>query len=514
MKSPDGATRPCWYEGVTIPKYRPPAAKLDADVAIVGAGIAGLTVAYYLAKEGRRVVVLDEGPIASGQTGRTSAHLASAIDDRFIEIERMHGEAKSRLAYESHAAAIDAIERIAVEEKIECEFKRLDGLLSAGPGQAPDLLDRELAAARRAGFADVEKLDSGGLYGGACLRFGRQARFHPLEYVVGLASALKKMGVRIYTGRRVIDVQGAEPKNKKRGTIQVQGLRAKMTADHIVVATNTPAPINDWFGIYTKQAAYRSYVVAMEIPRGSVADALQWDTLDPYHYVRLEPGQGRGKSDLLIVGGEDHKVGQFPEGEAPFLALESWTRRIFPAAGRTRFRWSGQVQEPADGLAFIGRAMTKGQEVFVVTGDSGMGLTHATIAGMLISDLIAGRENPWAELYDPSRKILNADFVRENTNVVKQYGDLLTGSEEASEDDIRPGEGAVMRDGLSKIAVYRDRGGKVHRISAVCTHMQCIVRWNHVEKTWDCPCHGGRYDPMGKVLMGPPIEDLAPVKKS
>ena len=243
------------------------------------------------------------------------------------------------------------------------------------------------------------------------------------------------------------------------------------------------------------------------MPRGVVKDALYWDTGDPYHYVRLQRGRTK-QSDLLLVGGEDHKTGQFPENGAPFLRLETWARQMFPELGQVRYRWSGQVQEPTDGLAFIGRALTDKQEVFVVTGDSGMGLTHGTIGGLLITDLIAGRPNSWQKLYDPARKILNREFIHENANTLAQYRDLVTGGEARSTDEIRPGQGAIMRKGLKKIAVYRDPAGKIHRHSAICTHLQCVVRWNAVEKSWDCPCHGSRFDPLGKVLMGPAIDDL------
>jgi glycine/D-amino acid oxidase-like deaminating enzyme/nitrite reductase/ring-hydroxylating ferredoxin subunit len=512
MKSPDGATVPYWYKGAKIPKYRSPGRKLQADVCIVGAGIAGLATAYFLAQEGKSVVVLDEGEIGGGQTCRTSAHLASAIDDRFIEIERMHGQKASRLAYQSHAAAIDAIERICRDEKIKCDFKRLDAFLSSLPTDPPDLLDRELAAAKRAGFADVEKLSRGGLEDGPCLRFGNQARFQPLLFLAGLAKVLASRGVRIYTGRRVKDVQGSDPKKNTPGKIQIEGVRGRMTAQHIVAATNTPSPINDWFGIYTKQAAYRSYVIGVTVPRGSMGDALYCDTGDPYHYVRLDPAGGRAGDDILLIGGEDHKTGQLGQHDAPFLKLETWARKKFPGIGKTRYRWSGQVQEPADGLAFIGRAMTKGQDVFVATGDSGMGLTHGIIAGLLITDLIMRRSNPWEKIYDPSRKIVNSEFLAENANTLAQYKDLFTGGEVSSVDDIPPGHGALIRQGLKKIAVYRDENGKLHRHSALCTHLQCIVQWNSVEQSWDCPCHGSRFDPRGKVILGPAIDDLAAVR--
>ncbi|HEX3356187.1 MAG TPA: FAD-dependent oxidoreductase [Tepidisphaeraceae bacterium] len=499
-------TTSSWYSGITVPKYQPLRKSRHADVCIVGAGIAGLTTAYFLLNEGKSVNILDEGPIGGGQTGRTSAHLASAIDDRFIEIERLHGKEASRLAYESHAAAIDTIEQTIRDEKIACDFARLNAFLSSVPSDAPDLLDREFAAAKRAGFADLEMIAKGGLDKNRCLRFGNQAIFQPMQYLVGLADAIKRMGGKIYTGKRVKDVQGSDPEKKKPARAQSEG-RLAVTADFMVVATNTPSPINDWFGIYTKQASYRTYVIGASVPKGAVRDALYWDTGDPYHYVRLQRARG-GKKDLLLIGGEDHKTGQFPENDAPFKKLEQWAREKFPKIGRVRYRWSGQVQEPADGLAFIGHALTKKENVFVATGDSGMGLTHGTIAGLLITDQIMGRKNPWEKLYDPSRKMLNREFVRENANTLAQYTDLLTAGQVQAVKDISPGEGAVMRDGMTKLAVYRDPVGKIHKHSAICTHLQCVVQWNPIEKTWDCPCHGSRFDLDGKVLMGPAIDDL------
>jgi glycine/D-amino acid oxidase-like deaminating enzyme/nitrite reductase/ring-hydroxylating ferredoxin subunit len=513
MKSPDGITEPVWYESVKVPGYRSvtSAQSLDVDVCVVGAGIAGLTTAYLAASEGLSVVVLDEGPIGSGQTGRTSAHLASAIDDRFVEIERWHGVQGSRLAYESHATAIDTIERIAHVEKIPCEFARLNAYLSLSPGDPADLLDKELAAAQRAGFADVEKLTTGGFDSGPHLRFGRQARFQPMLYLIGLAEALKRKGGKIYTGRRVIDVQGSDPAKGTPAKVKLQGIRKPISAKHVVVATNTPSPINDWFGIYTKQSSYRSYMIGVSIPRKTIEDALYWDTADPYHYVRLDHFKS-DQDDVILIGGEDHKTGQFPSHGAPFLRLQEWARAHFPAMGEVTYRWSGQVQEPADGLAFIGRAVTDKAEVYVCTGDSGMGLTHGTIAGLLINDQIMSRPNPWEKLYNPARKLVNKEFVSENVNTVAQYADLLTPGEVKSVDEIAPGQGAVLREGLTKLAVYRDDNGKLHKHSAICTHLQCVVNWNHIERSWDCPCHGSRFDAMGKVLMGPAIDDLPKAK--
>ncbi|RPI01148.1 MAG: FAD-dependent oxidoreductase, partial [Zetaproteobacteria bacterium] len=256
-----------------------------------------------------------------------------------------------------------------------------------------------------------------------------------------------------------------------------------------------------------------------------VPTALHWDTLDPYHYVRIQPlspeagltePSGSEGQDVLIVGGEDHKTGQAEVQADPYARLESWTRLRFPMIREVKYRWSGQVLETIDGLAFIGRNPLDAPNVFIVTGDSGMGMTHGTIAGILLTDLILGRENPWAKLYDPSRKTLQAlgRFLNENLNVAVQYGDWLTGGDVDSPAQIKPGAGAVIRRGLTKMAMYRDEQGALHEHSAVCPHLGGIVHWNDAEKTWDCPCHGSRFDRRGGVLNQPENRDSSGGKKT
>jgi glycine/D-amino acid oxidase-like deaminating enzyme/nitrite reductase/ring-hydroxylating ferredoxin subunit len=516
MTARDGATISIWYEGVEVPQYPRPGGQLRADVCIVGAGISGLTTAYLLAGEGRSVIVVDQGMIGSGQTGRTSAHLSSAIDDRFSDVEQQSGQEVTHVQYASHAAAIELIARIADQERIDCDFDWLNGYLFPLPTDAPDFLDKELAAAKRAGFQDCEKVGRVTLSGremGPCIRFGCQARFHPLKYLVGLAKALEGRGVRIYSGRRVKDVQGADPKNNEPARATLDDGADAVLADSVVVATNTPSPINDWMGIYTKQASYRTYMIGAAVPRGSVTDALYWDNGDPYHYARITPSADNAQEDILLVGGEDHKTGQSPpDPNAPFNRLIEWTRHMFPMAGEIRYRWSGQVQEPADGVAFIGKAPTALENVYVITGDSGMGLTHGTLGAMLITDLIMKRPSKWEKVYDPSRKQLNTEFVTENANAIATYKEYVTPGQIKSADELKPGEGAIMREGLKKVATYRDSSGTVHKHSAVCTHLGCLVAWNETEKTWDCPCHGSRFDPLGQVIIGPAIDDLKPVE--
>jgi glycine/D-amino acid oxidase-like deaminating enzyme len=480
---------------------------MRTDVCIIGAGIAGLTTAYLLTKAGKSAVILDDGPLASGMTRVTTAHLSNAIDDRFVQIERWHGDQGARLAAESHQAAIDCIERVARELTVDCDFRRLDGYLFLSPGDDRKLLDEELAAAHRAGLRGAEmvpRLPLDSFDSGPAIRFTNQGRFHPLKYLAAVSKAILKNGGQIFTNSHVDSVQGGREAKVKVGQHTVESAA-------IVVATNTP--INDLVAIHTKQAPYMTYVIGARVPRGSVADALYWDTQEDYHYVRLQPleSSDAGQHDLLIVGGEDHKSGQADDADERHRNLEQWARDRFPAIETIELTWGGQYMETMDGLAFIGRNPLDSDNVYVTTGDSGMGITHGTIGGMLLTDLILGRPNPWEKLYDPSRKALRAAgrFLKEAANVAAQYADWLTAGEVNSLDEIAPGSGAVLRRGLTKIAVFRDEAGKTTELSAVCPHLKCIVQWNPAEATWDCPCHGSRFQADGTLLNGPANSDLS-----
>ena len=504
MPSDSGRTTSIWMATADVPTFPPLGADTEADVCVIGAGIAGLTVAYTLARAGSRVVVLDDGPIGGGETGRTTAHLSNALDDRYYEIERIHGEHGARMAAESHTAAINRIEEIVRLEAIDCDFTRLDGYLFLGGDDKAEELDREHAAAHRASLSDVERLERvpvGFHDFGPCLRFPRQGRFHILKYLGGLARAIVRDGGRIHTGSHVNEIVSG--KDGALAHVKTEGGQT-VRSGAIVVATNSP--VNDWVKMHTKQAPYRTYVIGARVPSGSVPDALYWDTPDPYHYVRL---QRDDRHDVLIVGGEDHKTGQAHDMEARFASLEEWTREHFPMADAVDYRWSGQVMEPVDYMGFIGRNPGN-DDIYIATGDSGNGMTHGTIAGILIPDLLMGRDNPWTKLYDPSRISVRAapEFAKENLNVAAQYVDYVTPGDVGSVDAIPRGEGAVLRRGRAKVAVYRDESGVLHERSAVCTHLYCIVDWNHAEKTWDCPCHGSRFDAYGKVVNGPAVSDL------
>ena len=503
MKVTHVKNEPVWTHDARIATRAALKEDASADVCVVGAGIAGLTTAYLLAKAGRKVIVLDDGKIGGGQTSCTSAHLSFMLDRRYSSIVASRGVEVARLAAASHAAAIDLIETIALEEDIDCEFQRLDGYLFAIDDETTASVEQE--GQILAGFGYSTELLAHVPWSSCltfpALRVPRQARFQPLKYLRGLAKGLKHYGGVIHCQTHVTEVTGGKDANvKTRGGPQV-------SCGAIVVATNSP--INDRYVIHTKQAPYMTYVVGARIPAGSVPDALYWDTDEPYHYIRLQQGKDDDRP-LLLIGGEDHKTGQANDGDERFARLESWARERFAQIDEVEYHWAGQVFETLDGLAYIGANPGDAQNVFIVTGDSGMGLTHGTIAGRLLTDLIHGVDNPWSAVYDPARTPMTTvgTFVRENVNVAAQYAQWLLPGDVESVDEIKPGQGAIVREGLSKVAVYREPNGKLTRLTAVCPHLKGIVQWNSSESTWDCPCHGSRFDAHGKVLVGPANSNL------
>lgn len=504
MQEFSGRTVSIWHDSADVPAYAPLAASASTGVAIVGAGIAGLSAAYQLAKRGLRVMVLDDGPIGGGDTGRTTAQITCILDKGYAETERLRGEEGARLAAQSHMAAIDTIEQIVAAEAIDCGFARMDGLLFLAPGDGAGTLRDEAAAARRAGL-DVELAGSASVGGaplGPALRFPRQAHFHPLRYLASLARAIERMGGVIHCGTHVTRVSGGAPCVLE----TADGLT--ITAERALLATHMP--INDAVGYSTRIFPAMTYVVGLSMPKGAMPPFLAFDTEEPYHYVRIQPEAER---DVLIVGGEDHKTGQADDQEERYARLEAWARRMFPAAGARAYCWSGQVANAFDGLAMAGPDIAS-PNVYVITGQTGIGMTHSTIGALVVADQIAGRHSPWAELYSPERLPARAlgETISEGLNVAAQYTELLRGSDVASPAEIPPGSGAVIGWGPLKTAVYRDEQGALHRRSAICTHLGCVVGWNDSERTWDCPCHGSRYDPYGRVINGPAPSDLGPAE--
>jgi glycine/D-amino acid oxidase-like deaminating enzyme/nitrite reductase/ring-hydroxylating ferredoxin subunit len=511
-KKTSGTHESYWISDMEPLKYSPLAENIETDVVIVGAGISGLSVAYNLLKAGKKVVVAEDGFIGSGETGRTTAHLSNALDDRYYEIERIFGEDGAKLAAESHTAAIDFIESAVREENISCDFERVNGYLFLHPTDKEKNIEKELEAAKKAGVP-VNRVDRVPHFkmnqNVPCIEFANQAQFHPMKYLRGLSEAIIAKGGKIFTETHVSKIEETG--------VETDGGH-KISAAHVVVATNSP--VNNKYVMHLKQYPYRTFVIAATIKKGSVPHLLWWDTGDheinaemaPYHYVRLQPYNE--EYDLLISGGEDHPTG-LPEAHdatesSGYAKLEGWTKARFDFE-EIVYRWSGQVLEPMDAMGYIGRNPMDNDNIYIVTGDSGNGMTHGTIAGLLITDLITGKENPWEKLYDPSR----TNFLKSGKTFLKEVvGGLFQYLKNSPDDktielsEMDPLEARVMKMGKEKYGVYRDENNTVHVVSATCTHLGCTVKWNSDETSWDCPCHGSRFSMEGKVLNGPAKKDL------
>jgi glycine/D-amino acid oxidase-like deaminating enzyme/nitrite reductase/ring-hydroxylating ferredoxin subunit len=492
-----------WMATPEVPDAPSLEADVSADVVVVGSGIVGLSTAYELCKQGRSVVVLERGSIAGGMTSRTSAHLTSNIDDLYSELITMRGEAEARLYSKARLAAIDRIEEIQKLESIDCDFKRVDGYLFPAKTDDVKTLEDEFAACLTIGFPGVGWVDQTPIPhagSGRSLVFRNQARFHPRKYLDGLVRSIKRDGGKLFAETPVTGVE------EKDGAVLVKTARNNVVrAGAAVIATNSP--INNWLAVHTKQAPYRTYVIAGKVPHGSVPDALYWDTLDPYHYVRI---QHDIEHDWLIVGGEDHKTGAADDAERRVGKLEAWARSLVPDLGAIEYRWSGQVLDPVDYLPFSGR--NPGSEsIFIHTGDSGEGLTNGVIGSLILSDLIMGDKNSSADLLDPGRITVKAAsrFVSENVTVAANFAEHLTGGERSSVEELKRGEGAVIRQDGKKVAAYRDEEGTLHARSAACTHAGCVLHWNSFERCWDCTCHGSHFSFDGEPLNAPAVMPLA-----
>lgn len=470
--------------------------------------MAGLSTAYTLSLKGKKVVMIEDFELGSGQSGRTTAHFSSALDRRYYVLEKYHGTTGARLAAESHRAAIRMVEKIVRKEKIECEFETVNGYLFVDREDSPEYLDHEFESILHAGILDVFRLERAPIHSyetGPAICFHQQVQLHPLKYMKGLVDATTRNGGQIFTYTHAAEIRGGKHPQVKTDTGYT------IDCSDIVVATQTP--INDRYAIHTKQAPYRSYVIGLRIQKGSLERALYWDTYNPYHYVRVTKDPTDPTYEILLIGGEDHKTGQnlYPEG--CYSRLEKWARKRFPHAENRVCQWSAQFEEPIDGLAYIGRNPGD-QHVYIVTGHSGNGMTYSTIAGMLLTDQIMGHENPWEDIYKPSRITLRAtgNYLKENANVAAQYTDWFSRDDWEDIRDLRPEEGIVIRKGMKLIAVYKNKIGNLEYRSASCPHLKGVVRWNSAENSWDCPAHGSRFDCHGKVVTGPANEDLKPIE--
>lgn len=499
-----GETLSNWMTLSQAPKFSPLEQDLRVDVCIVGGGVAGILAAYLLQKEGLETCIVEDAEIGSGQTNRSTAQCVTALDRGYHQLQKYHSAEDVRLAASSHRTAIDKIEKLIRELQLDCDFSRVDGFLfSARAEKNPDL-HKEFQAAQNAGL-DIYMMPRAPLDfdTGECICYPAQAQLDPAKFVYGVAQEYVRLGGKIFTKTHVKEVRGGDRAFVRTTKDHV------VSAKSIVVATNSP--ISNIVSLHTKQAAYRTYVVGFLIPRGSIRKGLYWDNAEPFHYVRV--AHENREHDVLIVGGEDHKTGQNQNPDLCLDRLEQWALDHFPVIGRASYRWSGQVIETMDGLAYLGRNAGDDKNVYVMTGDCGDGITHAMIGATIINDQIHERKNAWEKLYEPSRINIKAasTFIKENANAALQFADWFGGDSVEALQVLKVGEGTVVAHGLKKLAVVKTSEHEVEIKSAVCPHLGCIVAWNTVEKSWDCPCHGSRFDCHGKVMEGPALESLAEV---
>jgi glycine/D-amino acid oxidase-like deaminating enzyme/nitrite reductase/ring-hydroxylating ferredoxin subunit len=496
-----GEHRSVWLERAEGERRRRPrlAEERRADVCVVGAGITGLSTALELVRQGRSVVLLDASRIGDGTTGHSTAKVTSQHSLTYARIRSTHGADGARAYAEANEAAKERIAERA-EGGIDCDFRRRDAWVYATDGRQRKLLERETRAAREAGLPAELREDvplpfetSGGM------RFTGQAEFDPQRYVLGLARELEQAGGEIFENTRAVQV-------KESGAgVSVVAEGGRVEAGHAVLATLIPFLDRGLF--FARAFGTRSYVITARIA-GPPPEAMLITAGSPMRSIRAVPS---GSEELLMVGGESHDVGARDAQPERYGRLAEFARAHWDLRS-VEHHWSSQDFAPDDGVPYIGPLHPRSARIRVATGLKKWGITGGTVASMLISDEIAGRENPWAGLFSSTRfkPLAQAPkLISENSRVgVHFLADRLRDRGGRAIEDLRPGEGGIVSADGQKVAGYRDDEGRLHAVSSRCTHLYCQVVWNGAERTWDCPCHASRFSVDGEVLNGPAVRPL------
>lgn len=488
----------------TTQETRYPALKDDisVDVAVVGDGIIGLSVAAMLKRSGARVAVIEAGRIAAGATGYTTAKVSSQHGLVYRELLDDAGEELARQYAEANETAITEMASFVEELDIDCDFRRADAFSYTEDPDQIEHIHAEVEAAVSLGLPASFAASTGLPFDVAgAVRFANQAMFHPRKYCLGLAASIPGDGSHVYEMTRATDVTSND-------RCEVTTDHGIVRADHVVLATQIP--FLDKGGFFARTSPARSYAIAVQLD-GSAPDDMYLSIDSPTRSVRSHI---ENDTTYTIIGGEGHKVGQDPDTSQRYQALETWTREHFGVRS-VDYRWSAQDYMPVDNVPYIGPITAGNRRVLVATGFRKWGMTTGTVAGMILTDTIVGRESPWAAVFDSTRREVRRSakkFVLENTNVAKRFvGDRIRTMKIPDAADLGPGEGGVVEADGDKVAAYRDEAGKLHAVSPTCTHLGCLVSWNTAEKTWDCPCHGSRFDVDGEVIQGPAIDRLEQV---
>lgn len=497
-----GDHRSLWLDAIAG-QVRPPLTEgLRVDVAVVGAGITGLTTALLLAREGRSVAVLDQNRIGTGTTGHSTAKITSQHGMTYARLRRTHGKDGAMTYGQANERAKEFIAGLVAAESIDCDFRRRDAYLYAASVEERAKVEQEATAAEDAGLPS-EMLEEAPVpfetHG--ALRFRDQAEFHPQKYVNALADLVEASGGKIYENTRAVAASDGEPVTVRTGT------GAAVEADHLVVATLIP--FLDRGAFFARAFANRSYVLTAQI-EGSPPRAMLINAGSPVRSIRSVPSDG---GELLMVGGESHSTGSSEAQPERYEKLAEFARRHWNVE-LVKHRWSSQDYVPDDSVPYIGPINFLSKRILVATGLKKWGITGGTVAAELLRDRICDRDNPAAGLFSSTRikPIAEASkFVSENARVpLHFFGDRVRDRADRSIEDLAPGEGGIVSAASGKVAGYRDEAGELHAVSATCTHLGCQVRWNLAERTWDCPCHGSRFDVDGDVLNGPAVRPLPP----
>ena len=500
-------TIPFWIDSAPIQHFPALRKNVNVDVLVIGAGITGITAAYMLTKAGLSVALIERERVASIDTGHTTAHLTYVTDVGMRELADNFGNDHAQAAWDAGAAAIDEIERIVQEEGIECEFTRVPGHLHVC---VEDFSEKEISSLKKeAGLAaklgfDAIYLARVPYFSVPGVRFPNQAKFHPRKYLRALVMKIPGNGSHVFEKSAVTEFDAEKRRAKVNGHW--------IGFDRVVMATNNPlvglASITSATLLQTKLSLYTSYALGARVPSGTIPEALFWDTREPYDYLRLDHHHG---FDYVVYGGEDHKTGQKRKTQKAYARLLARLKKII-ADAQVDHRWSGQIISTPDGLPYIGE---NAEHQFIATGFCGNGITFGTISAMMARDWATGRKNPWSDLFAVDRKKIKGatwNYLRDNKDYpYYMIKDRIARPESDSIRKLKRGEGMIIGSRAKKIAAFRDRTGKLHKLSPVCPHLGCHVRWNPAESTWDCPCHGSRFKPSGEVIAGPAEEPLSPL---
>jgi glycine/D-amino acid oxidase-like deaminating enzyme/nitrite reductase/ring-hydroxylating ferredoxin subunit len=490
-----------WVDSIEAPRFARLEGQAEAEVAVVGAGIVGLTTALLLAEAGKDVLVIEADRVAAGVSGYTTGKVTAGHGLIYSHLDQAFDTETARLYAVSQIAALNHIRELCAGRSIACDFEPQANFLFAETEADLEKLEEEATAARQAGLtvSVVRDLDIPVEAAGA-LQLDDQAQFHACKYLLGVASLVIRAGGRIVESARVLDIDGDGPYVLSADTGSVD-------AGSVVVASHYPIVEGKFF--VSRIHPRRAYIVAAPLD-GADLPGMFINVSRPTRSFRTTPAAGGGR--LLLVGGEGHRVGQEDDTESRYAVLEGYMKEHF-AVGETAYRWSTQDNFTLDRLPYVGRARP-GEELFVATGFGGWGMTNGTAAALAITDAIQGRRNAWARIFSLDRGgVLSAArrFVSENVNVAREAIGGRLQPLPRSPDGLEPGEGKLISIDGDEVAVSRDSAGSLLAVSAVCTHMGCRVAWNPAEATWDCPCHGSRFAAGGRVLHGPAVKPLEAV---